>query len=30
MASGQKITIRPAERVTKLSIGLWMREFRKL
>jgi outer membrane murein-binding lipoprotein Lpp len=30
MASGQQITIRLAERGTKLSNGLWVREFRKL
>jgi hypothetical protein len=30
MASGQQITIKLAERGTKLSNGLWVREFRKL
>lgn len=30
MASGQQITIRLAERGTKLRNGLWVREFRKL
>jgi hypothetical protein len=30
MASGQQLTIRLAERGTKLSNGLWVREFRKL
>jgi hypothetical protein len=30
MASGQQTTIRLAERGTKLSNGLWVREFRKL
>jgi hypothetical protein len=30
MASGQQVTIRLAERGTKLGNGLWVREFRKL
>jgi hypothetical protein len=30
MASGQQLTIRLAKRGTKLSNGLWVREFRKL
>jgi hypothetical protein len=30
MASGQQVTLRLAERGTKLSNGLWVREFRKL